>query len=179
MKHTIKGISVTGQDVQLSKEKLGRREIPLLHIMSINNWAPDNEEDSHKKILNIIINHNEENESLPDSDYKEGYKAYDLWIDKMSEINEDDWESRYYLETYGAMKKLAAVFFKNLAEDYSKWHTISFLYKELADIYENMINLRNNLDYPNNVQLIQNSLKNAKVQEKAIYEEAKLLLKTI
>jgi len=174
-----KGISITGQDVQLIKEKLGRREIPILHIMSIKNWTPVNEEESYKKILNVIINHNEENESLPDSDYKEGYKAYDLWINKMSEIKEDDWESRYYLETYGAMRKLADTFFKNLARTHSKWHKISFLYSELADTYQNMINLRNNIEYPNNIPLIQNLLKNAKAHEKAIYKEAKLIVQTI
>jgi len=167
------GISVKGDPINLPIDKLGRREIPVLFVMELTSWIkPTN---IIEKILQIIINHNEGSEAIATPDYLEGYQAYDHWIEKMKTITEDDWDSRYYFETYAIMKKHASKYFQVLLTDNSNLKKMSQCFDDLANLFGQLLDQRKTSSYPNNKNEIIRNLKKAKELEYQIYIEAKNL----
>jgi len=171
---TYKGVSVTGANLELDFDKLGRREIPVLFVMTITGW--NEPQKLIDKLLNIIVDHNEGKEAIALPDYKEGYEAYDHWINKMTTLESDDFDSRYYFETYKEMKEHAAKYFQEFAKKDETYTNLSNAFNELAKVYENLLSYRNMPDYPDNRDTIISELKSAKAIEKRIYKEAKTLL---
>lgn len=165
------GISVKGDPINLPIGKLGRREIPVLFVMELTSWKkPTN---ITQKLLQIIINHNEGNEAIATPDYLEGYQAYDHWIEKMKAIAEDDWDSRYYFETYSIMKKHASKYFQSLLTDDNKLIKLSKYFDDLAALFEQLLEQRKTSSYPKNKNEIIKNLQKAKELEYQIYTEAK------
>jgi len=168
------GISVSGEAITLPIDKLGRREIPILFVMELMSWQEP--EDTLDKVLKVIVNHHQGNEMIAGPDYLEGYKAYDHWINKMKEIREDDWESRYYFETYALMKGYASKYFKDLLKKNEKLDALSKNLDDLAHLFNELLKKRNDPCYPNNKEEMIMDLRKAKELEFAIYTEAKSLL---
>ncbi|MCH4886754.1 hypothetical protein EZV73_04200 [Acidaminobacter sp. JC074] len=166
---TYKGISVSGEDITFERSELGRREIPILFVMALKGYKkPDG---ALMKLMDLIVNHHEEKEAIALPDYREGFRAYDYWIDYMKTLDKDDFESRYYFETYTVMKSYAASYFSQL--DNPEFDDFCGLLKHLSVLYGNMLKHRKDESFPNNKDIIIEYLKEAKTIEEKIYLEAK------
>lgn len=157
-----KGISVSGKEVVLDKTQLGRREVPILFTLAVNSWSEVSHETCRLSILDQIISHHEGLEECT-PDYKEGYKAYDLWIDALDQA--DDFSIKYYSETYHALKKHAAIYL--MAHDL-KLGPIPHLCLQESRLYEKLISTSHKAE-------MKNILSDISIVEKRIYEEAKAL----
>lgn len=166
-KRMYRGISCSGADVELEMDKLGRREIPILFVLGIVDGESVDRLEAFKQSIRWAIDHLEGNEFCERPDYEIGLKAYDLWIRAFDQVKSDDWESRYYLETYSTMKRFAADYLERVANWNESVEPLAKQYMKIYSAFENALKARNTEGYPSAelIGLIKDSLAEARKEE--------------
>jgi len=117
---------------EMTYEKLGQCEIPILSVLTIIGKTNKSEKDILRDTMRLAVTHLEGREELPpDSVNVQGLAAYPLLI---SRFEADDlehalcWNMEYYLGNYGALKYYAWKYFEKMGQT------------ELAGLYEAIYN---------------------------------------
>ena len=120
-------LAITGAENEMSYEKLGKRELPILSVLTIVGMKQKDPEQILKDTLKIASSHLNGEEWC---DNAKGLAAYPALIKHFEEhFNpEISWNMEYYLGTYGALKYYAYKYFQKMG------------LTQLTTLYENIYN---------------------------------------
>lgn len=141
-------LSVTGKTGVLHYNRLGRREIPIMSVTIPGKPNGMTEAESAKAALQMAINHARQCEWEDRPEYQDGLKAYPTWAEAMNIVTENDWQSRYYIQTYENMRRYAAEYLSNLAEDIKELKSASQHYKDVHNHLKAALSLRKDSSFP-------------------------------
>lgn len=128
---SFEALSVLDEYVKMPYEVLGKREIPILSVLTVTGRSNKSKEDIYYGTLKTAVSHLK-GEEWCDSN-KAGLEAYPALIAFFCEKFSPDlsWNMEYYLGTYGALKYYAYKYFDKVGSD-----ELKELYKK---VYENWI----------------------------------------
>lgn len=133
-------LSITGEEGEMDYLSLGKREIPILNVLTITGINNKSQEDIISDTLKLAKGHLNGEEWC---DNKKGLEAYPTLISFFEcDFNPDiSWNLEYYLGTYAALKWYAWKFFEkyNLME-------FSSLYKTVYDSWQKSFELKASTD---------------------------------
>lgn len=137
---TFTTLSVTGTESEMSYHLLGKRDIPILNVITIKGKTDKNQEDIIKDTLKLAASH------LKGEEWCENYKGLEAYSALIAHFEKEfdpsvSWNMEYYLGTYAALKWYAWKFFEkyNLIE-------LSELYKKVFDCWQEAFNIKKSCD---------------------------------
>lgn len=165
-------LSVTGSEIELSYDSLGKREIPMLNVVTIKGRTNKNQEDIINDTLKLAVSH------LRGEEWCENYKGFEAYPALIAHFEKEfnpsvSWNMEYCLGTYAALKWYGWKFFEKY-----KLSELSELYKKVFDCWWESFNIKKSCDLSNR----KNSEKIAKLLNMAFeYERqvVQLLVKKI
>ena len=160
-------LPITGQEGEMEYAQLGKREIPILNVLTIAGKA----EKSQKEILNDTLktakNHLLGNEWCENTD---GLNAYSALITHLE--NEDtelacSWNLEYFLGTYAPLKWYAWKFFERHG-----LQELAMLYKSIYENWQKAFEMKKSLDLSvqKNREALAELLKQAEAWERQAVE---------
>ena len=122
---TLYTLKIDGNEDRISYDKLGKLEIPILSVLTVNNKSGKSAKQIVADTKKLATSHLRGEEWC---DNAKGIAAYDALCNFISEKLTSDavWQLEYYLGTYAALKWYAWQFFDRYGE------------KECAEIYESV-----------------------------------------
>lgn len=133
-------LSVTGSADDMPYDILGKREIPILSVLTITGKTDKTKDKILKDTLNLAIGHLTGEEWCENAKGLEAYPALIKFFE--DSFNPDlSWNMEYYLGTYGALKYYAYQYFEknNLTE-------LSNLYKKVYENWKTAFELKTSYD---------------------------------
>jgi len=150
-------LSLTGSEDQMPYDLLGKREIPILSVLTVTGMTQKPQEAILKDTLKLAVSHLKGEEWC---DSAKGLEAYPAFIKHFEDAFNPDasWNMEYYLGTYGALKYYAYKYFEkmNLPE-------LAKLYEDVYHCWQDSFDLKMNKDIndPDIRTKIANALKHA------------------
>ncbi len=141
-------LSVTGKKEVMHYDRLGRREIPIMSVTIPGKPNGMTEAESAKAVLQMAINHARQREWEDRPEYQDGLNAYPTWAEAMNNVTENDWQSRYYIQTYECMRRYAAEYLSSLAGDIKELQSAAKQYKDVHNNLKAALLLRNDSSFP-------------------------------
>lgn len=136
-------------DGVLHYDRLGRRELPIMSVTIPGKPNGMTEAESAKATLQMAINHAHQHEWEDRPEYQDGLKAYPTWAEAMNIVAENDWQSRYYIQTYECMRRYAAEYLYGLAGEIKELQSASQHYNNVHNHLKEALLLREDSDFPN------------------------------
>lgn len=137
-------LSVQGDYLEMPYDTLGKREIPILSVLTVKGRSDKSSKDIYIDTLKIAISHLKGREWCDNN--KSGLEAYPALMSFFSDRFTQDlsWNMEYYLGTYAALKLYAYKYFeKNGPDDLAR------LYRRVYDNWMKAFNLKRNEDVSN------------------------------
>lgn len=141
-------LSVTGKTAVMHYDKLGRREIPIMSVTIPGKPNGRTEAESTKTVLQMAVDHARQHEWEDRPEYQDGLKAYLTWAEAMNIVTENDWQSRYYIQTYECMRRYAVEYLSSLAKDIKELEPASQHYRNVHNHLKLALVLRNDNSFP-------------------------------
>lgn len=134
------GLEVTGAEVELPYDALGKLEIPILNVVTIKGMANKSREHIVKDTLKLAASHLNGEEWCENRKGLEAYPALIAHFEKEFDAAAS-WNMEYYLGTYAALKWYSWKFFEkyDLAE-------LSQIYKKVFDCWQAAFDLKKSTD---------------------------------
>jgi len=112
---------------QMPYDALGKREIPLLSVLTITGCSDKSKEDILHDTIKLAVNHLRGKEWCENASGLDAYPALIRIFDQSPDIAAS-WNAEYFLGTYGALKEYAYKYFKKVEM------------VELAELYRDVFN---------------------------------------
>ena len=122
-------LPITGQEGEMEYAQLGRRELPILNVLTIVGKAEKSWEDILNGTLKIVINHLQGNEWGENASGLEAYSALIKHLEGEDTKLGSSWNLEYFLGTYAPLKWYAWKFFEG--------HGLQELAVLYMSVYEN------------------------------------------
>lgn len=136
-------LSITGEEAEMPYALLGKREIPLLSVITIMGKTNKSQEDIIKDTLKLAASH------LNGEEWCENYKGIEAYPALISHFEKEfnssiSWNMEYYLGTYAALKWYSWRFFEkyNIAE-------LCGLYKKVFHCWQEAFDIKKSYDLSN------------------------------
>ena len=131
-------LAVNGE-VEMPYDVLGKREIPILSVLTITGVSGKSKEEILKDTLKIAAGHLQGGEWAENA---KGLDAYSALIKHFEEINPDtSWNMEYFLGTFGALKYYAWKYFEKMNQD-----QLSGIYRDVYDSWQQAFKIKTNED---------------------------------
>jgi len=127
---SFEALSVQGQYLKISYDTLGKREIPILSVLTVVGKSDKSQEDIYYDTLKIAVSHLRGKEWCENKAGLEAYPALMAFFDEKFSLDLS-WNMEYYLGTYGALKLYAFKYFEKVRSN-----DLANIYKR---VYENWI----------------------------------------
>ena len=160
-------LAVTGAEGEMLYDSLGKRDIPMLNVVTVKGRTNKNQEDIIKDTLKLATSH------LKGEEWCENHKGLEAYAALISHFEKEfnpsvSWNMEYYLGTYAALKWYGWKFFEKY-----KLSELCELYKNIFDCWQEAFNIKRSCD----LSLSENSKKIAKLLNAAFeYEKQAMLL---
>lgn len=141
-------LSVTGENGTLPYSGLGRREIPILSVTIPGKLYDLPEKESVKSTLQAAVFHAWQNEWADRPAYENGLAAYKVWSEALSLVTEDDFQSRYYIQTYECLRRYAAKYLSDLSKEIKELEPAALCYREVHNHLSEALALHNDINFP-------------------------------
>lgn len=138
---TFEALSIQGEYLKMSYDILGKREIPILSVLTVVGKSDKSKDDIYYDTLKIAVSHLKGEEWCDNN--KSGLEAYPALIVFFDEKFSPDlsWNMEYYLGTYGGLKLYAYKYFEKVGSE-----ELASLYKKVYDNWLKAFNLKTNED---------------------------------
>lgn len=134
-------LSVTGQEEKMEYTRLGRREIPILNVLTIVEKIQKSREDIVRDTLLIAKNHLLGNEWCENASGLNAYPALIRHLENTDAKMACSWEMEYFLGTYAPLKWYAWKFF----EKYDM-QELAVLYRSVYENWQNAFEMKKTMD---------------------------------
>lgn len=135
-KRMLSTLSISGSEDEMSYDILGKREIPILSVLTITGKINKAKDEILRDTLRLAVGHLKGEEWCENA---KGLKAYPALIKFFTDSFEPElsWNMEYYLGTYGALKYYAYNYFEknNLTE-------LANLYKEIYEDWKSAFDIK-------------------------------------
>lgn len=132
--------STSSDYVQMPYDQLGKREIPILSVLTIAGSTDKRKEEIFNDTMKLAINHLKGNEWCENAIGLEAYLQLIKIFDESPEIA-SSWNSEYFLGTYGALKEYAYKYFEKYGES-----KLAEIYKEVYDAWMEAFHIKRSED---------------------------------
>ncbi|HHW23508.1 MAG TPA: hypothetical protein GXX26_11615 [Clostridiaceae bacterium] len=120
-------LAINAEKAEMPYEVLGKREIPILSVLTITGIADKSKEDILRDTMKLAVNHLKGGEWCENAKGLDAYPALIRIFDENPDISAS-WNAEYFLGTYGALKEYACRYFEKAG------------ISELARIYKDVFN---------------------------------------
>lgn len=134
-------LPVTGQEEKMEYTRLGRREIPILNVLTIVEKIQKSREDIVRDTLLIAKNHLLGNEWCENASGLNAYPALIQHLENTDAKMACSWEMEYFLGTYAPLKWYAWKFF----EKYDM-QELAVLYRSVYENWQNAFEMKKTMD---------------------------------
>ncbi|MBH1942144.1 hypothetical protein I5677_14675 [Mobilitalea sibirica] len=145
---------------------LGKRELPLLSVLTITGKTEKTQEDILKDTLKLAVSHLKGDEWCENA---KGIEAYPALIKHFTETFNPDasWNMEYYLGTYGALKYYSYRYFEKVGKT-----ELATIYKDVYSCWQEAFTIKTTHDISdiNNRNRVADLLKEAYANEKKAME---------
>ncbi len=157
-------LPVTGQEEMMDYALLGKRELPILNVLTVEGRAEKNREDILRDALKTAKNHLLGNEWC---DNASGLDAYPALIRHLEGEDAGSWNMEYFLGTYAPLKWYAWKFLENHGAQ-----ELAALYKSVYENWQKAFEGKKSLDlsFHENRQTIAELLRQAEAWEREAVE---------
>lgn len=157
-------LPVTGQEEMMDYALLGKRELPILNVLTVEGRAEKNREDILRDALKTAKNHLLGNEWC---DNASGLDAYPALIRHLEGEDAASWNMEYFLGTYAPLKWYAWKFLENHGAQ-----ELAALYKSVYENWQKAFEGKKSLDLSlqENRQTIAELLRQAEAWEREAVE---------
>lgn len=133
-------LSIQGENLKMPYDTLGKREIPILSVLTIVGRSDKPQQEIYYDTLKIAVSHLKGKEWCENKSGLEAYPALIAFFDK--QFSQDlSWNMEYYLGTYGALKLYAYKYFEKV-----KSNELAVLYKRIYDNWIKAFNIKSSKD---------------------------------
>lgn len=141
---TFEALSIQGEYLKMPYETLGKREIPILSVLTVAGKSEKSHEDIYYDTLKLAVSHLKGQEWCDAN--KSGLEAYPALMAFFNEKFTQDlsWNMEYYLGTYGALKLYAYKYFEKV-----KSNDLAQAYRRVYDNWIKAFSLKRNEDINN------------------------------
>ena len=134
-------LPITGQEGEMDYAQLGKREIPILNVLTITGKAEKSQEEILSDTLKTAKNHLLGNEWCENAS---GLEAYPALIKHLESENTElacSWNLEYFLGTYAPLKWYAWKFFER-----HELQELATLYKSIYENWQKAFEMKKTLD---------------------------------
>ena len=134
-------LPITGQEGEMDYAQLGKREIPILNVLTITRKAEKSQEEILSDTLKTAKNHLLGNEWCENAS---GLEAYPALIKHLESENTElacSWNLEYFLGTYAPLKWYAWKFFER-----HELQELATLYKSIYENWQKAFEMKKSLD---------------------------------
>lgn len=156
-------LPITGQESEMDYFQLGKREIPILNVLTIAGKAEKSQKEILNDTLKIAKNHLLGNEWCENSSGLEAYPALIKHLENEDTELACSWNLEYFLGTYAPLKWYAWKFFEK-----HSLQELAMLYKSIYENWQKACDTKKSLDMSakNNREAIAELLKQAEACER-------------
>lgn len=140
---TFRALTVTGAEIEMPYDTLGKREIPMLNVITLKGRTNKSQDDIIKDTLKLVASH------LRGEEWCENPKGLEAYPSLISHFEKEfnppvSWNMEYYLGTYAALKWYGWKFFEKY-----KLSELCELYKKVFDCWQEAFNIKKSCDLSN------------------------------
>jgi len=141
---TFEALSIQGKYLNMPYDTLGKREIPILSVLTVEGKSDKPREDIYYDTLKTAVSHLKGQEWCENN--KSGLEAYLALMAFFDEKFSQDlsWNMEYYLGTYGALKQYAYKYFEKVNSC-----DLALIYKRVYDNWIKAFSLKRSEDVNN------------------------------
>ncbi|MEO3948045.1 hypothetical protein [Gorillibacterium sp. CAU 1737] len=133
-------LSITGETAEMPYSVLGKRELPLLSVLTLTGRSDKSPEAIRTDTLKLAVSHLKGEESCENA---KGLEVYPVLLKHYEEEGGygASWNAEYFLGTYGALKKYAYKYFEKV-----ELPELADLYRSVYKAWQEAFTLKKNED---------------------------------